>query len=364
MRRLNFLEFSEAVAFANRNFFAQGENDFLLLQPKVYRYPKKCCQHHYCYELDQKMVGLIGTYPIAWDDLKMLGIGTVCVEENYRKQGIMQKMFAYLDQNVFPDYDLLYLSGGKTRYEHFGFYKTGQKVSFRIKAKALAQENIKALRVEPYLTADESVNRALYRLYQSGEKVRRNQDNFRDVLQTKGYLIYLIYDGPSLNGYLVYDNVTDSVKEISKTNLGLNDVLRNFWKVIEKPELCYEVSTDNSDLPWLYAISDSYRISHLVNVRIINYAKVIRSLLKQKNNLPKGTITIRIQEAVNLKVTVGLDISVEEIPDQPNFDLVLTEREVHQILFDNPLFWGDKYPLLKAYCPFSLPVTLSSLDSF
>ena len=54
--------------------------------------------------------------------LKMLDIGTVCVEENYRKQNYA-KMFAYLDQNVFPDYDLLYLSGDKTRYEHFGFIK-------------------------------------------------------------------------------------------------------------------------------------------------------------------------------------------------------------------------------------------------
>ena len=90
------------------------------------------------------MVGLIGTYPIAWDDLKMLGIGTVCVEENYRKQGIMQKMFAYLDQNVFPDY--IYCTYRAINpLRTFRFYKTGQKSPFRIKAKALAQENIKAL---------------------------------------------------------------------------------------------------------------------------------------------------------------------------------------------------------------------------
>lgn len=366
IRQLKPNEFNQAINFANQIFFKNKENDFLKIQPKVYKYLQHYYLNHYIYEIDNKIVGLFGSYPFKYQELRVLGIGTVCVDANFRNQKIMQKMFSFIDTSIASEYDLLYLMGDKKRYERFGFYKTGQKISFRIKESSIKGSSYKKYLIKSYQDSNQEINQEIFSLYKKNEKVKREQFNFYDALKTLSYDIYLIYDN-IIEGYLVYEQKNNVIKEIVTNKANLTDILINFIVLLNAPDIYYEVSIDDENISLLYDLSDNYHISNLANFKIVNYVKVIEKLLKKKTNFKKGTLTIKIIDKINISIEVNDEVKVRKIPDQISYDLVVTEKEAHILLFDNKYFNDEKYQksaLIASYFPLVLPASITSIESF
>lgn len=365
IRPLTSSEFNQAVAFANQTFFPNRENDFLVLQPKVYRHPETFSPCHFVDETDGKIVGLVACYPVVYQGLKLLGIGTVCVDENYRNRGIMQEMFSHIDHQCSSVYSLMYLSGDKKRYEHFGFYKTGQKITFRFKKRNFEKNGYPSYSIKPYQTSDETIDGELYTIYQSKATIERDPNRFFDALKTSSYEIFLLYD-QELFGYVVYDKKNHLIREIGSKAENRIAILSNLLSFLDLQEVFYEVSINDIDISKLYDQSDNYQISTLANLKIIDYVETLKTLLRQKKNLKKGIVRIKIIDAICLSIEVNRDVSVKEIPDQTDFDLVLTEKEAHILFFENPYFIRgnhEKSEIINDYFPLDLPCTISSIDS-
>lgn len=365
IRPLNLNEFEEAINFANKIFFEKNESNLKRLQPKVYNYPKDSFANHFVAEQDNKIVGLFGTYRFAYQGLNFLGIGTVCVDPNYRNQGIMKKMFEYIDKELVLKNDIFYLMGNKKRYEHFGFYKTGQKITFRIKQNSLSQY-VSNLKLVPYLKSNSLIDKELFDLYQRSEP-KRNIDNFYDALISLANEVYLIMD-EKVTGYLIYERKTNTIKEMIVENGEIEKVLNSLILLIKTVDIFYEVSIDNKDISKLYELSDNYQIANITNFKVVNYLKVIETLLALKGNLKKGKLMIKIIDEICLKIIVDKKVTVTEVFNENNFDLVISQKEAHQIFFDNPYFYqkkiNKKATLINSFFPLTLPASISSVESF
>mgnify|MGYP000305770542 CR=1 FL=1 len=117
IRKIGEKELAAAVAFANRQFGL----DFYRLQPKLYRCNGSGASYG-CY-VEDSLAGMLSVYPCECKGLRCLSVGTVCTAPEFRGRGIMSRLFGYLEEAVFPDYDLLTLAGKRERYERFGFAK-------------------------------------------------------------------------------------------------------------------------------------------------------------------------------------------------------------------------------------------------
>lgn len=363
MKTVDYNQFNQIIAFANQQFSGDYQVDFIKIQPKIYHHPERFAHHHYIYEEQNQIVGLIGTYPLEYQGLKLLGIGTVCVNRNYRNQGIMQKMFAYLD-DVQKQYDIIYLSGDKTRYEHFGFYKTGKYVKYRLKFNAFKSKNYDVMNIQSYLHESQDVNQNLYQLYLDNSKgISRNADIFYDVLKTNQAEVYLL---ANLQGYLVYHPKRKLIAELVIDSSKLETAIYNFMKYKNLQEVYYELSIDDERVNSIYQISEENYLVTMMNFKIINYINVIKSVLRKKKRIKRGKLVIEIDSKVKLMIEVNSCVNVQEVFDE-KVDLSLSSKEMHSLLLDDFTFFyphfDKKVDLIKSWFPLYLPVTLHSIDS-
>jgi len=113
-----------------------------------------------------------------------------------------------------------------------------------------------------------------------------------------------------------------------------------------------------------YEYAEDYSITNLVNIKVINYKKVIKNLLKKVEDKQKGKIILRTKDrTICIKVT-NKNIKVNEILE--NNQIYLSEREMIDVLFGNPNFISQKMGLdmnlICSWFPLPFPSTLSSID--
>lgn len=178
----------EAIDFANRQF---GLN-FRALQPKIYCWPEAA--DSYALFRDGSIAGMVTVYEIRWKDLRCLSVGTVCTDEQYRGQGIMQKLFAWLEEHVFPAFHLIVLMGKRDRYEHFGFAKAVWYPSYSFYPRG-RQTNL-ALR-----EATEKDGELLAEIWSRfGNGIERSRERMYAILNSAGNRPYLLRQGNQI-GY-------------------------------------------------------------------------------------------------------------------------------------------------------------------
>lgn len=360
--------FAKIVAFANRQFSeGKTEIDFLKIQPKIYCHPGQHLENHFIHEENHEIAGLIGTYPTEYLGLKLLGVGTVCVDSQYRNLGIMQKMFADLHREIEPKYDLIYLSGEKTRYEHLGFYKTGRLVKFRIKLSSFKNMDLRILTISPYTDNSPAINEKLNEFYSSkANPIRREEGCYLDVLKTHNAEVFLIGE-KDLSGYIVYNRQKNTISEVVLKNEGIEAAIFNFMMFANLREVNCEVSADDENIGKLHSISEESFVGTLLNIKIVNFPKVIATLLSKRLPLPEGKLNIRIVDRVTIQITIGKTVEVNETGISDDFDIKLSEKEFHELLFsDFALFYPERQngnQLIKSWFPLSLPATLHSIDS-
>lgn len=174
---------SEAVAFANRQFGL----DFQQFQPKLYGHADSggTCT----FRKDGRIIGMASFYPVFCNGLRCLSVGTVCTAPEARGQGVMTSLFAYLQRNVFPDYDIITLSGRKTRYEHFGFAKALWFPEYWFYLRGGSPR----IPIRPIIRQDAERLQSLWEKYGTG--TLRPGERMPDILRSANHEAYLLYDG-------------------------------------------------------------------------------------------------------------------------------------------------------------------------
>jgi predicted acetyltransferase len=355
--------FQEMIAFANNQFFKNENFGFEEFQPKVYLNSEDA-RNHYIYELDEEIVGLVGIYPTDFLGLKMMGVGTVCVDPEYRNQGIMSSMFRFLEKEVEPNYDLAFLSGDKFRYQNYGYYKTGRYFSFQFNLRSFSGKDYSNLNFKKYDLQNTETDNLLHKLYQKdGNPIGRKSESYFQILKTHFSEIHLLEE----DGYLIYNPYTKTIREIVSRNKAIPEIIYNFMYKMNLKDISYEVSFDNPNLKILEEIAADYRVEVLLNFKVLNYPKVVKQILKNRQNLMQGKLSILIVSKKILLIEIGDDVNVVFTEDFENVDLKLTSKEMHQLLFGDYLSFHPnpvKQELITNWFPFALPVTLKSIDSF
>ena len=182
-------EISEAVAFANRQFGL----DFLKFQPKLYAH--KDAGGSCTLRQDGRIIGMVSFYPVSWNNLRCLSVGSVCTAPEARGQGVMTSLFAFLQEEIFPDYDVITLSGKKVRYERFGFAKALWFPEYWF----YPQSGVPALQLRPIDRQDGEVLSTLWDTYGTGSL--RRGERMADILQSAGHEACLLSDGAQV-GYV------------------------------------------------------------------------------------------------------------------------------------------------------------------
>lgn len=180
----------EAVAFANRQFGL----DFLQFQSKIYCDPG--AGQTFSFRKDGRIVGMVSVYPVEYQDMRCLSIGTVCTDSEFQGQGIMTSLFEYLQNDLFPDYDILTLCGKRARYERFGFAKAMLFPEYWFYPQTAGSLQIFA--------ADEDDNPRLYSLWNCyGNGVKRTEKKMLNILKSSGHDVQLLSDGTQW-GYIAW----------------------------------------------------------------------------------------------------------------------------------------------------------------
>ena len=351
----------ELIDFANEAFSRDQKADFISIQPKIYKHLDDYYVHHYVRKKDGIISGIIGMYPVSFNDVKALSLGTICVHQQYRNQGIMQQMFKDISSK-FRQYDLIFLNGDKHLYEQYGFYKSSRYYKFRFKSNIAKFNVFEHINISLY-THDETKRtmklHADYTFYSDGPK--RSKKHYFDILKTNRFDIYLIED----EGYIVYNSKKKTIMEIIADPQRIKDVLCSFVQILSLDEVYYEVSMKSPHVPMLHELSEDSSTHTLMNIRISNYVHLISKMLTNKKNIIPGTLIIKIESKMTLKIEVENQVIVKEIISD-DYDLLLTEKEMTSLLFDD---YGlirdentDKKEILKSWFPFHLPVTLHSID--
>jgi len=347
MRKILKHEFNKVIDFANKQF----NLDFVSFLPRIYG-DKDNYKYHYIYEVNKELLGMFLAKPYRYGNLKMLGIGSLCVEKNHRNKGIMQDMFHFIEKELEINHDILYLSGDKTRYEHFGYYKSGVKCTLRIKEKNLEEFDISKMMIR---VAEDCHTLSILK-----ENYQRSLETFANIARDSQKIIY-VFSEEQKQGYAIYDKKTNEILEICG-NIEELKIIKSI--ILKNKGIFVHYITNMKKAKKFYEYAEDYSITNLVNIKIINYKKVIKNLLKKVENKQKGKIILRTKDrTICIKVT-NKNIKVNEILE--NNQIYLSEREMIDVLFGNPNFisqeMGLDMNLICSWFPLPLPSTLSSID--
>ena len=279
IRKIGEKELAAAVAFANRQF---GLN-FYHLQPKLY-----CCDSggasYGCY-VGGSLVGMLSVYPCEYKGLRCLSVGTVCTAPEFRGRGIMSRLFGYLEEAVFPDYDLLTLAGKRERYERFGFAKALCFPEYQLSRKG-DDRDIIICPVEDQ--REEGVLAELCDRYGNG--AARQPGSVTYTLSGAGHTLYLLRRGETVS-YAACRTERFLIVEYAGS-LPLMDAaaaLARLWR----RETVFLLGRYNCLEPELLKSCDGYFLRSHGNIRINHPAKVMAALGGEKGtDLPRSPLPL------------------------------------------------------------------------
>lgn len=253
-----------ALEFANRQFAA----DLCRMRPQLYRYPDAGMTYG-CF-VTGNLVGMLSVLSYQYCGLQGLSIGTVCTDAEYRGQGIMGDLFAYLEREVFPVYDLLTLSGRKERYERFGFAKALCFPEYQF----CPARDIGAVELRPVVGhGDDGTLFSIFSRYGNG--VERQVDRLVDILTSNGNELYLLRRGENLS-YVSCRRQDRMVAECCGS-LPLTDVVAALSYLWGDGKITVR-GTNNLIEPEFLRRCDGYTIRNHGNIRVNHGNRVMAAL--------------------------------------------------------------------------------------
>lgn len=222
-----FQEVKEKVAI----FFNKKVNEFEELVPSLYGIGKNTYKNHIVSKIDNKIVGIFAVKEKSiyneYGFLKVLIIGSICVDPNYRKMGIMTKMFEFLFDFYDSKVDAYILSGDYSRYVHYGFHP-GEDLEKYIINNKIKSSNLSFVHLN-YEDIEYVKN-----LQNSEEfKVVRQKDIMETLSMWKD-VPFIIKENNKKIGLIVFDGRNNIIDEIYLTNKqDINLVLSSFASLFE-----------------------------------------------------------------------------------------------------------------------------------
>lgn len=285
IERLSPGEIGKAIRFANRQF----GTDFLWLQPKLYRHPVYG-DTYVCAE-NTEICGMLSVYPYRYHGLHCLSIGTVCTAPEYRGQGIMRNLFAHLETHVFPQFDLLTLTGKKRLYEQFGFAKAVCFPEYRyIPEKGTPFDRV--IQIQGHEADD-----VLYSLYSKfGVGVSRSKDSFAELLNGNGRNIYLLQHRSDM-AYVSCDQAKRRVLEICGT-LGNEQIVAALAQIWGSGDITILGKTNQLDRQ-LAESCDGYILRNHGNIRI-NHPEHVLPALGFREEAAAGNPPLSLEETYRI----------------------------------------------------------------
>lgn len=301
-------------------------------------------KNHIVIRRDNKIIAtsLIVPNKIYLDDytLDVLTIGSICVKEDYRKQGYFQMLMGII-KDKSKDYDLSILSGDLKRYRNYGFYPNLLNL-YHIEAK---DNNIEFKRI------DNTKIDACLNLYNKKKvhAIRKNAQFINICNQWKGEAYYIYKDNLFI-GYIIFNTKKDYISEISGSNI--IESLESFAKFKKRDYINVSLLSNDYD-----NLSDfkKLKVSKTYNRQLYsinNIKKVIEVCLKYKNKyfeLAKGSVSIKIDDYI-IKITVLNDIFVE---DNDKYDIELTYEQAIELLLNKKM---SRNKLLSSWFPIDLDI--------
>ena len=196
-------EFKEIVKCANK-FFDKNDGYFETLVPILYKNGINTYKNHIIALKKNMIVGILAYKEILQNDSKYIAIGTVCVDANFRGQGIMNQLFNFLFDNVSNN-DGYVLIGNYDLYKRFGFEKSNDSLLHYFE-KVNNNFTFKKINYDSDLTKSK-------KLYESID-YKVNRDNLILNIMMWCNEPYKIYKDDNEIGYLIYNARKNVIDEI------------------------------------------------------------------------------------------------------------------------------------------------------
>ncbi|MBR2481146.1 MAG: GNAT family N-acetyltransferase [Clostridia bacterium] len=310
---------------------------FPRLIPSLYGKDKNMMDYHYLVEENGKLIGAVCAYPedivTSNTTIKGLAIGMVATLKSARGRGVMTSMLKHVDKE-YPGVDVMFLTGRRHRYEHFGYYPAGACYSFLISSMSIKKwdigcpfEVVEAKTENDYREVDELNNVGKLRV---DKPLARESDTLRNWFsklylikeqgKTVGFASGKFFKGHVLERIFIKDGkVQDYVQGVlaykkykGATNLKV-DVLPHESALKEA----------------MHMVSEEWSINSHEKYKVVNYARLIKKLLTvtlEEKYLNDFSFVVEIVGREKLLVSVKEgEAIVEESTQEP--DLTLSEAQ-------------------------------------
>jgi predicted N-acetyltransferase YhbS len=142
VRRATIADFHELLELINLSFGKEGDRRFEKSLPHLYGDAAVATERAYLAELDGRLVGHIGIYPIRMTsgeaELSVGGIGAVACHPDYRGHGVMSALLPAAIRGLEEaGHDLSILWGARSRYRRYGWDDAGKRLSWRVEPAAV-----------------------------------------------------------------------------------------------------------------------------------------------------------------------------------------------------------------------------------
>lgn len=179
---------------------------FRKLLPKLYDPICEPSVHLGAY-VEDRLIGSVGLYPVKllspYGSLNGICIGGVCVHPDFRGRGYFsQTMDNAIKLAGTMDADILFLSGKRERYNHFGFENAGRRFSFLLERGQFEGRNVRSFEVLPLEPPDKEALGFCLSLYNlRPQHAERDVGSLYKVLRSWNTKPYCVKVGGSLVGY-------------------------------------------------------------------------------------------------------------------------------------------------------------------
>ena len=332
-------EKKKVIKFLNKVF----HRPFPSLIPSLYGKDKNSMEYHYVVEEKGELVGGICAYPqdicVGEIAFKGVGIGMVATKKSMRGKGIMTMMLNHVFREWEGKCEVMYLTGRRHRYEHFGFYPTGINYSYKISDMSIKKyKNSNPYSIEKAKTQEDF--NAIDELA-SGAELRNVTplSTESDTLRNWFSSAYVIKkDGETVGfagGKFFGSNVLERLYVKDGSVEDYIDCVRAYKDYKKVTNLMVEVLPGEVEFKEaMQRVCEEYSVVSTAKYKVLDYKTLIYKLLlvgKNQGSLEDVETVVEIEGRERLKIVVsGQDVSVTVTEETPK--IVLSEQRAIAIL--------------------------------
>lgn len=356
----------DILDFANYVFsMVRCPIDFKHLLPKVYARPGFAPLHALAME-QGRIKGTLALLPGVLDvrgvgRLQTGYLGTMAVHPYARGGGLMRTLMDMIvSRGEAMGLDVLALGGRRHRYNYFGFERGGALLSFTLNADCLkhALHAVDESPVELVKPADMTKeDRAQAEAAYQALAIKGQRDDLMLALQSWGAEPMAVRLSGKPAGYLCMQGNC-----ITETALPDEAVLPVYKKCLvdlagqDMKVLVFQHEPARIDL--MHGVSENYTVSDQQMIRVLNWPRVLKTLLTFKHGfapLEDGRTVLEIENAGRLCIAVqGGNVSVEKTEEEPSVRLSHNEA-VARLFSPLTLMRPSSVPFNWLPLPFTIP---------